>query len=452
MSWNGNGHASPESVQNIAQQLMRAFGQRDEAFRDQNWRLAELVGEEEVRLGRQLLLLAPTTDNAASLGISLWYLGRALIAMGAGPEAEVPLQESVSLLRRYGRFDTHSSDPDLIDALAALAEVYGGAQYYFDRTRGPFSTVDAMKEYRRERLSANTWDGLILTASSDEWQQFAEQPLLESIEVARDLARTGDESWVRKLAAALYAYGASLITLGSHTKAKAPLLEADALYTRLLRYDHARYARNLSLTRQRLREVESVFIANAGSHTPKDSYEDVADGLGVVRLDGEPPSLMANGKTQLMFWAAVGDEDNVRALIQRGVDVNAGDDDGDTALYYAISSASRDMVELLLSHGANPNICGSNGVPLRLAAGKGWTEIVRSLISGGARVDARSSVATTHGVTALMVASGAGHVECVQTLLAHGADPQAVDADGDSALFYARSNGQHSTSALLQDQ
>lgn len=191
---------------------------------------------------------------------------------------------------------------------------------------------------------------------------------------------------------------------------------------------------------------------NGAPGAPRDHDSEVADGLEGIQLGAEPAPAMTNGKTQLMFWAAIGEEDNVRSLIQSGVDINAVDDDGDTALYYAVSNASQGVVELLLKHGANPNICGSNGVPLRLAAGRGWTQIVRTLISSGARVDARSTVATTQGVTALMVAAGAGHVECVQILLMQGADPGAVDADGDSALFYARSNGQNSTSELLRTQ
>ena len=171
-----------------------------------------------------------------------------------------------------------------------------------------------------------------------------------------------------------------------------------------------------------------------------------------VRLDAEPEEVLRNGKTQLMFWAAVGDEDYVRVLITRGVDLDAVDDDGDTALIYAVSKGHRDIAEILLRHGADPNICGDSGVPIRLAASRGWTEMVRMLAASGADVDARSTVMGTGEVTAVMFAAGGGYVDCLRALLELGANPELVDSDGDNALFYAQSNGKSDTADLLTRQ
>ena len=168
-----------------------------------------------------------------------------------------------------------------------------------------------------------------------------------------------------------------------------------------------------------------------------------------VRLDEEPDNAMLNGKTQLMFWAAVGDTGHVRTLILRGADVDAVDEDGDSALLYAVSKGHRDVAELLLKYGANPDVCGDSGVPIRLAASRGWAEMVRILAAEGARVDAPSTVMGTRGVTATMVAAGGGYVDCLRALLELGANPDLVDADGDSALFYAQSNGQTATADVL---
>lgn len=194
-------------------------------------------------------------------------------------------------------------------------------------------------------------------------------------------------------------------------------------------------------------DVSGVLGAdNMGAPTAQTGSPDRSDD---VRLDHEPADVMQDGKTQLMFWSAVGDEDCVRALISRGADLDVVDDDGDTALLYAVSKGHGDIAKLLLRHGADPNICGDSGVPIRLAASRGWTEMVRMLAARGARVDAPSIVMGTAGVTAVMVAAGGGSVECLRALLDLGANPDLVDSDGDSALFYAQSNGQTATAALL---
>ena len=50
-----------------------------------------------------------------------------------------------------------------------------------------------------------------------------------------------------------------------------------------------------------------------------------------------------------------GDLDEVRALIQRGVDVNASQGDGMTALHFAAENGDAPMVRTLLAAGAFPD-------------------------------------------------------------------------------------------------
>jgi ankyrin repeat protein len=61
--------------------------------------------------------------------------------------------------------------------------------------------------------------------------------------------------------------------------------------------------------------------------------------------------------------------------------------------------------------------------PLRLAALEGNAEKVRSLIEGGADIDAMAP----DGHTPLLDAAREGHVEVVEVLLEAGADPRIVD-------------------------
>ncbi|MBI1214270.1 MAG: hypothetical protein GC185_00460 [Alphaproteobacteria bacterium] len=62
-----------------------------------------------------------------------------------------------------------------------------------------------------------------------------------------------------------------------------------------------------------------------------------------------------SGYTVLMKAAYIGDTQLVEALLAKGVDIEARDDDGRTALHKAASNGDGDMVKLLLKHGADRN-------------------------------------------------------------------------------------------------
>jgi ankyrin repeat protein len=72
--------------------------------------------------------------------------------------------------------------------------------------------------------------------------------------------------------------------------------------------------------------------------------------------------------------------------------------------------------------------------PLISASIKGEAETVRVLLSGGADVNAKND----SGGTALMLASYTGEAETVRALLSGGADVNARDDDGVTALKLAK--------------
>ena len=65
--------------------------------------------------------------------------------------------------------------------------------------------------------------------------------------------------------------------------------------------------------------------------------------------------------------------------------------------------------------------------------------------------DLGANYASPWGRTALAACATAGHVLLVATLLARGADVDARDADGRSAVWWACHSGQDQTAALLLD-
>jgi uncharacterized protein len=148
--------------------------------------------------------------------------------------------------------------------------------------------------------------------------------------------------------------------------------------------------------------------------------------------------------------AQTGDVGQVRALLQRGADVNAAQADGLTALHWAAMNDSREMVELLLYAGATirPLTRVGGYTPLHLAARSGNSDVVAALVAGGARVDAW----TTTGVTAAHFAALANSSEALRVLAAAGADLNARDGfqSRTPLIFAAGRNATAAVSTLLE--
>jgi ankyrin repeat protein len=130
-----------------------------------------------------------------------------------------------------------------------------------------------------------------------------------------------------------------------------------------------------------------------------------------------------------------GDQAVVRALIERGVDVNAKGVDGTTALHQAVHAEQLTVADMLLRGGADPAARDRYGVtPLYLACLNGSAEMIRRLLDAG--VDPNTLDAT--GETALMTAARNGLSSGLQVLLDRGARVDASDPEfGQTALMIA---------------
>ena len=113
----------------------------------------------------------------------------------------------------------------------------------------------------------------------------------------------------------------------------------------------------------------------------------------------------------------------LRALLQQGVDVNAHQPDGATALHWAAHWDDMTMASELLDAGTNPDAVSDYGAtPLLLAAGNGSAEMIAALLQAGANANA----ALPTGQTVLMTAARTGDAEAVRLLLGAGADVNAT--------------------------
>ena len=148
-----------------------------------------------------------------------------------------------------------------------------------------------------------------------------------------------------------------------------------------------------------------------------------------VDVDLPDPS----GMSPMVIAMLNGNWDIAKRLIESGADVNAWDIFGQAPLHVAISNLTsrgsgnpldmdkpnkatgRDIVQMLVERGANPN----QQTYFR-PAGRGF---------GG--------IGTGRGTTPFMVACAGGNLEIVKLLLAHGANPKLATADGQGPIILA---------------
>jgi len=148
------------------------------------------------------------------------------------------------------------------------------------------------------------------------------------------------------------------------------------------------------------------------------------------------PGDIPTGRTPVADAAMAGDLETVRGLLQQGVDVNAAQGDGMTALHWAALSGDLDLAKMLLYGGANVKASTRLGAftPLLLASKGGQASMVSTLLEAGAN----PNDATTNGTTALMLAAASGSVEAITALLDRGASINAAEsAMGQTALMFA---------------
>jgi len=145
-----------------------------------------------------------------------------------------------------------------------------------------------------------------------------------------------------------------------------------------------------------------------------------ADNAGLHKLIASSGANVRDSRetTPLMYAAAVGSLESMKALIDAGADVNARNAFDITALMWCATDEAK--VRLLLSKGADPNAKSKQGrTPLLIAAAsQGNLPVVRLLMAKGAEL---SKADANPATTPLTAAAGADDAAMFHYLLDHGA-------------------------------
>jgi len=161
------------------------------------------------------------------------------------------------------------------------------------------------------------------------------------------------------------------------------------------------------------------------------------DTAAAARLLGEGADVDAKnnqGDTALLLAAKSGKIDTARLLIAKGANIEAKNNVGETALIAACTSGHAEIAQLLVEKGAATDARDEGGAtPLMYAGLGGNTTIIDLLLLKGANINAQDD----KGETPLMYAASAGSVDAVKLMLHKNANPATKDHNGQTALEYA---------------
>ncbi|KAF4311746.1 hypothetical protein GTA08_BOTSDO12623 [Botryosphaeria dothidea] len=143
----------------------------------------------------------------------------------------------------------------------------------------------------------------------------------------------------------------------------------------------------------------------------------------------------SNGTTPLMAASKNRKGYNCVKLLldEEGIDVNATDSQGNTALFYAIKKSRGSITELLLERGCRTTMRDDGPVVLVQAAEQGHKDIVNFLLDKGDSTE----TAASNGRTALSAAASSGHKDIVEMLVVYRADVRSRDQEGNTPLMLA---------------
>lgn len=149
----------------------------------------------------------------------------------------------------------------------------------------------------------------------------------------------------------------------------------------------------------------------------------------------------------LLQAVAQGDVKTSDLLLTAGINANAPDARGTTALMLAARDGRDHLAQLLLEHDADPDAADQqNTTALMQAAAGGHDDTISILLDDDAQVD----LTNNQGESALLLAAKSGHEEAVRQLINRDANINIKDKQGRNALQWAEINDHPKVAELLR--
>lgn len=196
--------------------------------------------------------------------------------------------------------------------------------------------------------------------------------------------------------------------------------------------------------------VSSVFptSVSAGAYEDMDVAMKQRDAQAVIKLldRGMDVNTVNRDGDTLLIQAVRNDmPELLDALLQRRARLNFRNRSGETALSIAAFTGNMTYVQRIVESGAEVNFFG--WPPITYAAFNNHPTIVEYLIKKGAEVNAK----TENGSTALYLAARNGFTDVVKMLLRFDADPTIANQYGETAVDAAMKGNFDEILGLLRD-
>lgn len=192
----------------------------------------------------------------------------------------------------------------------------------------------------------------------------------------------------------------------------------------------------------------------AMSRTPLHTAAERNDVIAIVKLLSEGVEIDArdgSGATALMLATRGNRIEAAKALVDAGADVNAKDNIEDSPYLYAGARGHIEILKMTLAHGADLKSTNRyGGTALIPAAERGHVETARTLIDAGVDVDHVNKLGWTALLEAVILGDGGErHRRIVDLLIKARADVNLADRDGVTPLQHARTRGYDAIEELL---
>jgi ankyrin repeat protein len=151
-------------------------------------------------------------------------------------------------------------------------------------------------------------------------------------------------------------------------------------------------------------------------------------------------ALNSDGISALIAASQLGRADIVNKLLEEKADPDIAGKDGQTALMLASANNQLPVVRALLKKNADPNLTDHNG----------WSALMKAVYAGNSKcVEALADRSRQEVNRGLLVAALMGHQETAKTLLDYGAEVDTHADDGRTPLMFAASKGNKDLVAFL---